>query len=189
VIAQIKNFLPNRLAEDIRETFLSPHFSWYFNENIIDANQNCPTSFQFIHSLYKQEIGWTSDIGTLIQTMLYIAENKLQFTNEYLIRSKANLLTLSTQGPSASNIHKDLPDQEENQGKCLSLLYYVHDSDGDTLIFDDAKENIVQRITPQFNSAILFNSNTWHSSSPPMKQKRRVVINTVVKAQYANSNI
>lgn len=188
MIKQIQNVLPNRLAQDIREILLSPYFPWYFNDEISGPNQNSQTSFQFIHGIYKQDNGWTSDPDGLFHSMLYLAEDKLQFSLENIIRMKANLLTMSSHSPAQSDIHQDVEIATEDNDGYLSLLYYVDDSDGDTLIFDRAQENIIQRITPKFNSAILFDSTIWHSSSPPLKNKRRVVINTIMKTKNGNFN-
>jgi hypothetical protein len=169
------DFLPNQLAIDVREALLSDNFPWYFGDSIV-FNYDCPTAFQFTHSFYTENSGWKSSCSPLIQSMLYVAQSKLNIPINNIIRIKANLLTLTGYPADPSNIHRDT--DKEN---CRSLIYYVDDYDGNTLILDDKKENIIQQITPKKNSAIFFDSNTWHSSSPPMKNKRRVVINTILK--------
>ena len=61
------------------------------------------------------------------------------------------------------------------------ILYYLNDSDGDTYFYN--KNKIIKQITPQFNKAIFFDGNIYHSSSKPVKSDRRVVLNLNVTKQ------
>ena len=54
------------------------------------------------------------------------------------------------------------------------LLYYVNDSDGDTILFND-KEEEIQRITPQKGKAVFFNGEIKHCASQPVKNHRSVI--------------
>lgn len=68
----------------------------------------------------------------------------------------------------------------------LVFLYYVCDSDGDTIIYDyktekkgdvpffeDVKE--LKRITPKQGRVVVFDGMTWHSSSQPTRGSRCVI--------------
>ena len=69
------------------------------------------------------------------------------------------------------------------------IIYYVNDSDGDTIIFNEhldgkTEHNItelteVYRETPKAGTGILFNSQQLHTSTTPKITDRRVVINYV----------
>jgi hypothetical protein len=168
--------LSENLEKELHDTLLSPYFPWYFNDTIANGNNNEVTDFQFIHTLFTKDGEWISSVASLGKILLEEATKKFGIKKYSLIRMKANLQTLSGYGANMHSIHKD----EYNTGY-KSLLYYVNDSDGNTLIIDEKKENIIQQVSPKRNSAILFDSNTWHSSSPPLKNKRRVVINTILK--------
>jgi hypothetical protein len=176
MIEQLYNFLPPSLEKDLRETLQSDDFPWYFNDSIAYPNPNSITAFQFTHSFFLHGKGWESSWSAMPQALIYVAQAKLNFQLKEITRIKANLQPLAYWDSSPVNVHKDslLPNS-------MSLLYYVDDSDGDTLIFDDTKENVIQRITPKRNSAIFFDSNIWHSSSPPKEHKRRIVINAVLQ--------
>ena len=63
-----------------------------------------------------------------------------------------------------------------------TLLYYVNDSDGDTLFFDNDL-NITKRVTPKKNRAILFDSNMLHAGANPIKNETRIVINIIFKME------
>lgn len=59
------------------------------------------------------------------------------------------------------------------------LLYYVYDSDGDTLFFnkENDKWNIVDRVTPKQGRFVLFPGDVYHSGQPPVDSEIRVVVN------------
>jgi hypothetical protein len=64
------------------------------------------------------------------------------------------------------------------------MVYYVNDSDGDTVIFkerwlgkaDYSIKNIETRITPKANRAVIFDGLRYHTGSVPTKNNR-VLIN------------
>ena len=54
-------------------------------------------------------------------------------------------------------------------------LYYVNDSDGDTIFFDD-DENEIKRVSPKKGRIAFFDGSIKHCTSTPSKNKR-VVLN------------
>ena len=63
----------------------------------------------------------------------------------------------------------------EEQG-ITTALYYVNDSDGDTVFFDDTY-NIVQRIKPEKGKGVIFDNLIYHASTCPQVHNTRMVIN------------
>ena len=73
----------------------------------------------------------------------------------------------------------------------MVLIYYVNDSDGDTLfyeerhpgselvhgILDNSKVTLSKRVTPKFNRYVIFDGLQFHSSSAPKETDYRFVIN------------
>ena len=53
-------------------------------------------------------------------------------------------------------------------------LYYVCDSDGDTILFDD-NENEIQRVSPKKGRIVFFDGSIKHCSSSPAKTHRAVI--------------
>lgn len=172
----IENFLPPSLLKNVKSEILGDNFSWYFNDSIAydDTSKN---NFQFTHTFYKdqkQQSNWYA----LVHSFLYVVELKFQKNLKGIVRIKANLNPQNPLIDPLNNIHQDMPD-----GNFMTLLYYVNDSDGDTLMFDQDKKTIINRITPEENKAIWFESKNWHCSSPPVKNKRRVVINFILELE------
>lgn len=68
-----------------------------------------------------------------------------------------------------------------------TMIYYVHDSDGPTIIYEEkvenmdrtypSKFNVIDKIEPRAGRAVLLDGSYYHSSSTPAKNRTRTVIN------------
>lgn len=56
----------------------------------------------------------------------------------------------------------------------IVVLYYVLDSDGDTVFFNNDKK-IIKSVTPKKGSVVVFNGNTYHSNYLPIENNRSVI--------------
>ena len=54
-------------------------------------------------------------------------------------------------------------------------LYYVNDSDGDTILFEDDKKTVIQQVTPKKGRIVFFDGNIYHTSSKPKNNIRSVI--------------
>jgi hypothetical protein len=66
------------------------------------------------------------------------------------------------------------------------LLYYVNDSDGDTILYNEVFEEyeevpenftVNKTFTPIKGNALVFDGLIYHSSSKPTKNSKRIIIN------------
>jgi len=88
-----------------------------------------------------------------------------------VVRVYANIFLYSSEN-GVSQPHVDI--EESNY---ISCVYYVNNSSGDTIIFDDQK-NIVKSVSPKKGTGVLFDSNMLHSGSYPKKENEpRFVMN------------
>lgn len=71
----------------------------------------------------------------------------------------------------------NLPHVDSDDGKYMVFLYYVNDSDGCTMFFEDKKE--VFRSQPKKGTGVLFNANTIHAGQLPVINNTRYVINMI----------
>jgi hypothetical protein len=151
------------------------------DENIISLNFGV-----FRHFIYQDG---------KITSLLY--ESHL-FNLKSLIEKKFNVEVDSFEGiavnfstPTGFKTNKyGVPHYDRKELNSKILIYYINDSDGDTVIFDEfcngeinsEKKTISQRITPKKSRAIMFDSNRYHSASWPSENTRRIVnINFRVK--------
>ena len=80
----------------------------------------------------------------------------------------------------------------DTREKCWNLIYYVIDSDGDTILFDQTlmdfadgaippkdldKLSIKTSVPPQQGNAVLFWGDRFHAGKPPIKNDFRIIIN------------
>lgn len=108
--------------------------------------------------------------------------------NYKLERCKANLKTqVSSKYLDKFNPpHIDSPNND-----CWSVLYYIDDSDGDTVIFKETTTEdpnkypptsltIDQKISPKKGRIIFFPSNRLHSANCPIEHDYRLILNSVL---------
>jgi hypothetical protein len=181
VIKIIEDFLPDSLVDDIENVLTDSQCPWYWRKSSKNGNNEVDDNsedFQFIHIIYYNDTQ-ESPVFDLARQVLLQFENKTGLVIKSLHKIKANLLPKQVLSETGLNetVHVDI-----DSDKFLSIVYYVIDSDGDTVIFDDNDE-IELSVAPKKGSAVYFNSNKKHRATPPFKNKQRIVLNMVVEIE------
>jgi antitoxin component YwqK of YwqJK toxin-antitoxin module len=60
--------------------------------------------------------------------------------------------------------------------KGITGIYYMNNSDGDTLFFDN-DGNITERFTPKQGTMVFFDNTIFHAGQPPRKNLYRSIVN------------
>lgn len=105
-------------------------------------------------------------------------------------RCKVNLNPINETWKGKINTpHSDVT----KQGKYwYTLIYYIKDSDGDTVLFDQKYENfmrnktklnVVDKVSPKKGRGVLFPSNLLHSGTNPVDHDCRIVVNLVFETE------
>ncbi len=170
----IEDFLPENLYQDILREMNGLNFPWFYRDCSSYTADNVP---QFVHAFYM-EGKVTSGLFNLVMPLMTMFELKTEYKIESILRAKANLLldTPYKEEDLKETIHKD----DYNKGY-ISLLYYVEDSDGDTIIYSKNKKKEVNRVSPKANRAFIFKADEWHNATPPKEHRTRKVINFIFK--------
>ena len=122
--------------------------------------------------------------GLFLKPLIYtIRDTFPDYKLDTPMRIKANLLLKQESFPPFhyNVIHVDSLDESK-----WSLVYYLDDSDGDTVLFNEFKSDrpekltIFKKISPKKNRVVLFNSARYHASSNPRVNSERRVINIVM---------
>ena len=172
----IDNFLPQDKWETIHRVLTGDAFPWYLNK---DSAYTGDGYINMTHKYY-QDNRVTSDWYGMLKPVIEEFEKQTQLQIKNILRIKSNLVfnRTITKEEQAKQIHQDVEDPNY-----VSLLYYVHDSDGDTILYQDDKETEVIRIKPVANRASIFDSRIWHTGTLPTINQSRQGINFIFEVK------
>jgi len=125
---------------------------------------------------------WHTDMCVIINA----ACEKINFKRNDCIQGRSFLqLPLNLKDRALDSPHVDMDIDH------LVVLYYVNDSDGDTVIYEnkfDGWDNIPhyselkekQRVTPKAGRVVIFNGKHWHTSCQPEHNVRCIINYNIV---------
>tara|TARA_B100002019_G_C21269063_1_gene601072 strand:+ start:1776 stop:2378 length:603 start_codon:yes stop_codon:yes gene_type:complete len=190
----INSLVPHSLQRQIESALLysdDVRWAWRDTSSGVEANWDThnPSILetpQWQHDVYDAERGILSELFQLLITPLYFLEKELAWSITAPQRIKANLLTQHTD--SENKYHPPHIDLARDSG-AYSMVYYVNDSDGETVLFDRTHRGTageqhlgleeIGRTQPKGGSCTVFPSNRYHSSSSPVTTARRCIVNYV----------
>ena len=166
-------------SNKIESLLLGDSFAWFYNEasirddDLVIKHKNNLDTLQFTHVILGEDGKINSQHYNPINYLfnLFVSEPVIFF------RIKCNLLL---QNKKTKKVNHQYPHIDNDYDGYYSLIYYVNDTDGDTILFDNDLK-ITKKITPQKGKAILFKSNTLHAACNPIKNNKRSVINFVFR--------
>ena len=177
----IDNFLPLEYQNAIEGLLLSADFPWYLNAETVGeyekntySMENSIETQQFTHG-FLREGHITSDSYQLISLISYhlmLTEN-INTTCPRKIKANLNIAERDFVEHKHFPIHTDLALDKE----ATTVIYYVNDADGDTLLFDELGKTEITRVSPKKGRLVYFDSKIPHAGCPPRKVKNRCVIN------------
>lgn len=186
-IKEVKNFLPDSLANELHDIMTSSQFPWYWLDDVTAApydRKEVPETynsqpgmhhtpwvdgnasewfphFSFMYHYIREQLG-------LDQHMWYLAR----------IRCGLNFATFRPDHNLHNSPHVDYP--ETATGNHYTCLYYVNDSDGPTVVFHETKQseeyNIAYQCHPEKNKLFVFNGKHYHASSCPKNHDARIAL-------------
>ena len=161
----INNQYANRIEEDI---LYNQNIHYYFNNNMTEKSQS---------KINNGKYGFGITFGNHIFTPLLLdaAEKAGEGYNVKDVIETRSFITLPTLNDDGTHgkPHIDSPNPHN------VCLYYVNDSDGDTIFFESKdSNNIIGRIKPKKNRAVVFPGNIYHANYWPVIGPR-VIINMI----------
>ncbi|NBP03217.1 MAG: hypothetical protein EBU90_24590 [Proteobacteria bacterium] len=158
----IDNFLSEEDFCSIQSNILGHYFPWYYNDGVVNNNDEDLNNYQFTHCFYSN-FSPKSDFFNFLQPIL----NSIKPNS--LIRIKANLLT-KTENHIEHGFHIDIPYLKEEYNSKTAILY-MNTNNGYTKFEDGTKVDSVE------NRLVVFDSRLKHTGTTCTDQKKRVVIN------------
>ena len=179
MIQVFDNLLPADFADDIEKRLSHEDMPWYLISNTVYPGHKAYTEsgykdINFMGHLFILNGQVTSDfhIQMLFDMVNCFKEaTNLISKNLYRIRANITFPTPDPQLPSRRHVDSDTPHQV--------LLYYVNDSDGDTLLYEN--DVLVNTVSPKKNRFVLFDGHHEHCFYSPVKTDKRIVININLK--------
>jgi len=158
-------YLQNDLIEML--TPKPPHggYPLFFTDNLTGDFKNS-NEYGF-GSDFISEGHLINHFGNRLLTPLYSFLNSQNIIIKELIRGRLSLQLprYGTKEPIPSSPHKDLDYPH------YVVIYYVTDSDGDTIFYDD-NENEIKRVSPKKGRVLFFDGSLLHGGSSCTKNIR-----------------
>lgn len=191
-VTVIDDFIDKEYQEEIKNILIGNRdflwddqeisFDWYFISDVTDAyaerqQKRCALTHEYAG------IDWEEDeddeLNNLFIPMLSEVCKKMDFDNLKIIQGRSFLqFPLNLNDITPDTPHIDLEDQEH-----IVALYYVCDSDGDTIIYNERKDQgleaesytIKERVTPKQGRMVIFDGTLYHTAEQPQNNMRCVV--------------
>lgn len=178
----IDNFLTNEQLQELLNEVNGLNFPWYYRDYSSYEHENKDNIGQFIHIIYIDN-RINSNYYYLAEYILKQIELKTKYKIKKIIRIKANLLLNQPHKNIEAAIHTDTPigSKKKDHKKSISIVFYIEDSDGDTLIYK--KNEIIKRVSPKQNRAFIFPSIEYHNATPPKLNSTRKIINFMIEIE------
>ena len=185
-ILVIDDFVTLEYQEKIKRELigLDNNFPWFYTEDITGAGDYDSQHRSALGHNYVSIDDDNDDTSEIQSVYHHLFTPMLSKACQYLKMPEAEIL----QGRSflqfpLKNIdtsvvdtpHVDLDDEEEH----TVVLYYVIDSDGDTIIYNEREETSTytekQRVTPKQGRVVIFDGRQYHTAQQPTKGTRCIV--------------
>ena len=161
------------------ETFEDYYFPWYFTQDVTkQKDKDSQKRSAFFHGYVRDNDDTIGTIDSvfhyLIVSLLESACNKIDKQSVNVIQGRSFLqLPINYKGEREDSPHIDTSDDH------FVMLYYVCDSDGDTIIFNEKEKSekytIQKRVTPKQGRVVLFDGAFYHTAEQPMDNVRCVI--------------
>ena len=182
-ILVIDDFISLEYQEKIKQELigLENNFPWHYTEDVTGAgdydSQHRPAmSHQYV-SVDDDDISEISSVyHHLFTPLLSKACQYLKIPETEVIQGRSFL-----QFPlkNVDNSVVDTPHIDLDDWKHIVVLYYVVDSDGDTIIYNERVESPTytekQRVSPKQGRVVIFEGGQYHTAEQPTKGTRCIV--------------
>ena len=187
-ILEIENLIPASYSNEIESQLTSWEFPWGYNrtvsygderDNKFIANDNkIKDTDGFIHPMFYNGKK-ISNYVDLVRPLIWFMEEKTNIVAKEILRIRAVFVNKNQTFGDYYNVpHVD--DEQPHK----TMIYYVNDADGDTVIFKErfsgilnySKKTIEKSVSPKKGKAVIFDGLRYHTGSVPT-QGHRILIN------------
>ena len=186
-ILVIDDFIHKDYQEDIKDVLLGKEewgdllFPWHYIDDVTaafeDGNQGRPgLSHVYVEYNDDQTSDIVSDFHDLFIPMLELACGILEVPSARIVQGRSFMqFPLNLQSDEDDTPHIDLEEGERH----IVVLYYVKDSDGDTVIYNERTESdtytVKQKVTPKQGRVVIFDGSQYHTAQQAINSVRCIV--------------
>jgi hypothetical protein len=186
-LLQLEDVIPKGYQDQLEAE--TSALGWYFHKETARPGLNFSQSYGgFFHMAYDaaSPSPVASVINALLVPLLFVSLDKAQLTLNGLVRVRLGMFPRTLLDVPYHNPHVDFYEPH------LVGLYYVNDSDGDTVVFNETYDDVSQeqsvlhtkegrftiarRISPKKGRMVGFDGRHYHASMHPMKASSRIAI-------------
>lgn len=177
---EIKNVVDYSYQQQIYKYLTDIKFDWHFMEDTTNEVANTPqTSTPAFGNLLYYYQHQENPHYEFIKPLVSKIEEVTDFKIVKLLRVRAGFL-LNTKYSLPSMPYKyNTPHQDFEQDHYVAV-YYVNESDGDTVIFNETQQSEkyypMHKCTPERGKMLIFNGWHFHSSTCPKVHTKRLAI-------------
>ena len=157
-------------------------FPWFYTEDVTgagdkDSQHRAALGHEYVYLEDNDDVKVISHFHNMFLPMLKEVIRRVGVKQE-----DAGILQGRSFLQLPSNIQRedvDTPHIDIDRRKHLVALYYVCDSDGDTIIYNERVESetytIKRRVTPKQGRVVIFDGTLYHTAAQPLHSTRCVV--------------
>lgn len=178
----LDDVIPEAYADAVENFIFKLNFPWWYQSDSAFGPNSSDTFFPSLNHCLVRHGETVNPSFEFLLPMLYYVSDRINLNFNAVISAKSCLqlpLIMASEDRS-NNPHVDVELDH------TVILYYVNDSDGETIIYDKIYEknidfkkdqlSIRQRITPKKGRFLVFNGKYLHNSTTP-KYGPRCVLN------------
>ena len=183
----IDDFIDKDYQEDIKDVLLGKEewgdllFPWHYIDDVTaafeDNNQGRPgLSHVYVEYNDDKTSDIVSDFHDLFIPLLELACETLEVPSARIVQGRSFMqFPLNLQSDEDDTPHIDLEEGERH----IVVLYYVKDSDGDTVIYNERTESntytVKQKVTPKQGRVVIFDGGQYHTAQQAINSVRCIV--------------
>lgn len=182
-IIVIDDIINTTYQNELEGNFLAEmNAAWYLLDDVAyPGNAVAHQQPGIVHPLFELNKGIMSPLFNLALPLVMQSTSTINFNYESVIRGRA-FIQFPNHSTHVNHAHVDTNEPH------LVCLYYVNDADGDTVIYNETVDELInlpgltndmltvkQTISPKKGRVVLFNGNRYHSSSTPTTNKRCII--------------
>jgi len=180
-IVEIENFISKEYQMLLQHYIDNAELPLYYNFDTMGSNyvaeypkENQIEVSQFTHNFVRHNETKSNWWSAFEPISFFFNAKTGAINNQKLSNCKLNLNTKIENFDENKHytIHKDMGNESG-----ITAIYYVNDSDGDTLFFNETGTEIIKRVTPKQGTMVYFDNKIPHAGQPPVINNYRAVLN------------